>query len=57
MKTVEGGNGTYIFVKMGREYHVFVEVETKQAAEDCGAERRPRRTARQMCDEVWNRTA
>jgi len=56
MKTIKGEKATYLFLKAGKSYHVFVEVESKEAAEDCGAERRAGRSARQMCGEIWNRT-
>ena len=37
VKAFQGKKGsTYIVMKTGNEFHVFVEVEAKEAASDCG---------------------
>lgn len=37
LKTVDGGNGTYLFIKdPAGSYHAFIEVATKGALRDCG---------------------
>jgi hypothetical protein len=54
MKTIQGKNGTYLFF-LGKDgdYHVFAEVEAKNAARDCGA--KVEANTRTMCKEVWDR--
>ena len=38
MKTVEGRNGKYLFLKTPNgSYHAFLEVAAKEAIRDCGA--------------------
>ncbi len=55
MKTFEGKDEkTYlVFRTKSGAYHVFQEVEAKQAARNCGALKE--RHARQMWNEVWNK--
>ena len=60
MKTIKGESGIYLFMKTpGGSYHVFLEVEAKQAAKDCGASVKrsadDNRNTRQMCKEIWDK--
>jgi len=55
MKTIRGDKGTYLFLKAGKSYHVFVEVDAKEAAIDWGAAEG--QNTRQSCKEVWNHPA
>jgi hypothetical protein len=59
MKTIEGKKTTYLFLRKGKEYHVFAEVEAKGAARDCGAtkvrSKDEKKNTREMCKEVWER--
>jgi hypothetical protein len=58
VKTFPGGKGNYLVIVAGKsEYHVFVEVEAKEAATDCGCKLDPSKsTTRQMWKELWNAT-
>ena len=55
IKTFKGRGGkTYIvFRAQNRAFHVFQEVEAKQAARDCGS--RPQGNTRVMWNELWNK--
>jgi len=57
IRSFEGEDGsTYIVFKTTTgSYHVFKEVEAKQAAHDCGAEIKG--NTRQMWGELWKRSA
>lgn len=47
MKSVEGQNGSYLFIKNpAGSYHAFIEVATKDAIRDCGIKERG--TTRQL---------
>jgi hypothetical protein len=44
---------TYIFFKTTKgSFHVFKEVEAKEAAKQCGATKKG--NTRQMCNEIWD---
>lgn len=53
MRTIEGRDGrSYLVFRTARgTYHVFVEVEAKEAARKCGATKEG--TTHQMWNEVW----
>jgi hypothetical protein len=53
MRTFPGKRGrSYLVFRTGRgAYHVFLEVEAKEAARECGAIKEG--TTHQMWDEVW----
>jgi hypothetical protein len=53
MRTFEGRDGrSYLVFRTARgAYHVFAEVEAKEAAEQCGASRAG--NTHRMWDEVW----
>ena len=54
MKTFQGETNpevTYIVMKTGKQYHVFLEVEAKEAALDCGAPKGG--AANQQWDQLW----
>ena len=54
LKTIQGKNGTYLYFRTRKGgYHVFTEVEAKEAAKDCGT--KAKGNTRQMCKEVWDR--
>ena len=54
VKTIRGGNGTYLFFRATNgSYLAFLVVAAKDAARDCGAE--VRGNTRCMCKEVWGR--
>jgi len=53
MKTIKGDKGTYLFLKAGKSYHVFVEIDAKEAAIDCGAAEG--KNTQISCKEVWKR--
>ncbi len=54
MRTFKGNEGRYlVFLTPYGSYHVFKEVEAKQAARDCGA--RVEDNTREMWKQVWNR--
>ena len=56
VKTFQGKDNpmvTYLVMKTGREYHVFTEVEAKQAAEDCGAPKTGK--TNWQWEQVWGR--
>jgi hypothetical protein len=57
MRTVRGITGTTYLVLRGAQgdFHVFTEVEAKEAARDCGTEERPHDTTRTMWERVWRR--
>jgi len=47
LKTVDGSDGTYLFMKdPAGSYHAFIEVDTKKAIRDCGIAERG--TTRQL---------
>jgi len=43
----------YIVMKLNTEFHVFVEVEAKQAAKDCGCPFPVSKTTQQMWSQLW----
>jgi len=53
MKTFQGkgGESYLVFRTKDGSYHVFLEVEAKQAARECGA--RKKGNTRQMWGELW----
>lgn len=52
MKVFNGEDGKqYLVFRSGRKYHVFVEVEAKEAARQCGAKEKPKGPA--MWDGLW----
>lgn len=53
MKTFKGkeGESYLVFRTKDGEYHVFLEVEAKQAAKECGATKKG--TTRQKWGELW----
>ena len=54
MRTFKGSEGRYlVFCTPQGSYHVFKEVEAKQAARDCGAKLES--NTREMWREVWNK--
>jgi hypothetical protein len=55
IKVFEDNNGnTYLVFKTQKgSYHVFTEVEAKEAARKCGATKKG--DTRQMWDELWNK--
>lgn len=52
MKTIKGKESTYLVMKFKRSYHVFTEVEAKEAARDCD-NKFTRGNVRDMWDELW----
>jgi Arc/MetJ family transcription regulator len=56
-KTFIGSNGTryLVFRSLEGSFHVFTEVEAKQAAKDCGAAEGP--NTRQMWESLWSNQA
>lgn len=54
MKTFDGKDGNSYLVFHTREgsFHVFMEVEAKQAARECGA--KDDKNTRQMWESIWN---
>jgi hypothetical protein len=60
VKTVNGGSGTYIWMRTPKgQYHAFREITAFEAAKDCDvreetANGKPR-TVPAMCKEVWDR--
>lgn len=54
MRTFTGRSGNYLFFRT-REgaFHVFQEVEAKEAARDCGS--KSEGNTRQMWQEIWNK--
>ena len=55
IKTFKGGKGNYLVMTAGDgKYHVFVEVEAKEAATDCGCKLDPRKSnPTKMWNELW----
>jgi hypothetical protein len=54
MRTFKGAEGRYlVFRTPYGSYHVFKEVEAKQAARDCGAKLEA--NTREMWKQVWDR--
>jgi len=55
MKTFQGKVGEFYLVFRAKDgaYHVFLEIEAKQAARDCGASKEG--NTRQMWGEIWNK--
>ena len=54
MRTFKGATGTYlVFRAQNGSFHVFLEVEAKEAAVDCGATSGA--TTRQMWQEIWEK--
>lgn len=58
IRSFKGKDGaTYIVFKTTKgSYHVFKEVEAKEAARQCGAESQTDRNTRQMWGELWEET-
>lgn len=56
-KTFTANDGTryLVFRSLEGSFHVFAEVEAKQAARDCGAAELA--NTRQMWESIWNKTA
>jgi hypothetical protein len=49
------GKSKYLVIKTGNEYHVFAEVEAKEAATDCGCPLPHRgNTTQQIWNYLWN---
>jgi hypothetical protein len=55
MRTFHGSKGHYFVIKTDGKFHVFLEVEAKQAAWDCGCELRKGHTNK-LWTERWNAT-
>ena len=56
VKTIQGEKNTYIFFRTkSGSYHVFTEVEAKEAARDCGAKKES--DAQTMCKDVWKESS
>jgi hypothetical protein len=54
MKTFPGRDGNYlVFRTSGGSFHVFMEVEAKEAARQCGAETEA--NTRRMWASIWDR--
>jgi hypothetical protein len=45
-----------VFKTAGGSFHVFAEIEAKEAAERCGAKREPNRNVRSMWNELWKKS-
>jgi len=56
-KTFVGAKGSQYLVFRGHrgDYHVFVEVEAKEAAEDCGETEGPTDNTQTMWNRLWER--
>jgi hypothetical protein len=56
IKTFVGQDGNHYLVLRSLEgsFHTFVEVESKQAARECGATEEPNTNTRQMWESIWN---
>jgi hypothetical protein len=54
MRTFSGkdGNSYLVFHTSGGAFHVFMEVEAKEAARQCGSTREL--NTRQMCETLWS---
>jgi len=54
IRTFDGEKGRYLVMTAGDgKFHVFVEVEAKEAAKDCGCETRGHTSA--MWKELWRK--
>jgi len=55
--TINGNKGATYLVLCGHggDYHVFVEVQAKEAAIDCGEVEQPTDNTRTMWDRLWQR--
>ncbi len=57
IRTFKGKDGTYIVYRTPRgSFHVFIEVDAKNAAIDCGASGDPKTiNTRKMWQEIWDK--
>ncbi len=53
MRTFHGKKGTYLVMRIKRSYHVFAEIEAKEAARDCDQTLK-KGNVRSMWDKIWN---
>jgi hypothetical protein len=54
IRTFPGEKSHYLVIKTGNTFHVFAEVEAKQAATDCGCSLDPQRNnPSRMWNERW----
>jgi hypothetical protein len=54
MKTFKGNESTYLVMKVNGAYHVFTEVQAKDAARDCDPTM-TKGNVRRMWDRIWAR--
>lgn len=54
MRTFQGQEGVYLVLRVGGSYHVFAEIEAKDAARDCDPTVKES-NVRNMWNQIWRK--